>query len=110
MFWKVFVIVALGVLNVVLFSRMVWSPYGILVYHQLRQEHAQLEAQVQELDRHNLALSREIRLLRSDDSYVEKMIRQRLHYVKDNEILYLFNDAQSPSSSKAGATADEGKN
>ena len=108
MFWKVFLITTLGVLNVVLFYRMVWSPYGLLVYHQLRQEHAQLETQVQELDKHNLALSREIRLLRNDDSYVEKMIRQRLHYVKDNEILYLFNDAQS--SSKAGATVDEGKN
>ena len=108
MFWKVFLIAALGVLNVVLFYRMVWSPYGILVYHKLRQEHAHLEAQVQELDKHNLALSREIRLLRSDDSYVEKMIRQRLHYVKDNEILYLFNDSQSLN--KAGAAADEGKN
>ena len=108
MFWKVFLITVLGVLNVVLFYRMVWSPYGLLVYHKLRQEHTQLEAQVHELDKHNLALSREIRLLRNDDSYVEKMIRQRLHYVKDNEILYLFNDAQS--SSKAGATADEGKN
>ena len=108
MFWKVFLITALGVLNVVLFYRMVWSPHGLLVYHKLRQEHAQLEAQVQELDKHNLALSHEIRLLRSDDNYVEKMIRRRLHYVKDNEILYLFHDAQSPS--KAGATADEGKN
>ena len=108
MFWKVFLITTLGVLNVVLFYRMVWSPYGILVYNQLRQEHAQLELQVRELDEQNLALSREIRLLRSDDNYVEKMIRQRLHYVKDNEILYLFSDAQS--SSKAGATADEGKN
>jgi cell division protein FtsB len=108
MFWKVFIITALGVLNIALFYRMVWSPYGLLVYHTLRQEHAQLEAQVQDLDRHNFSLSREIRLLRSDDSYVEKMIRQRLHYVKDNEIFYLFSDAQS--SSRAGATADAGKN
>ena len=108
MFWKVFLITALGVLNVALFYRMIWSPYGLLAYHKLLQEHAQLEMQVQELDKHNLALSREIRLLRSDNSYVEKMIRQRLHYIKDNEIFYLFNDA--PSSSKAGATADEGKN
>jgi len=108
MFWKVFLITALGVLNMLLFYRMVWSPYGILAYHELRREHAQLEAQVRELDVHNLALSREIRLLRSDDGYVEKMIRQRLHYVKDNEIFYLFTDAQS--SSKAGAPADEGKN
>ena len=108
MFWKVCLITAIGVLNVALFYRMVWSPYGLLVYHKLRQEHAQLEAQVQELDKHNRALSHEIRLLRSDDGYVEKMIRQRLHYVKDDEIFYLFNDAQS--SSKAGAATDEGKN
>ena len=108
MFWKVFLITALGVLNVALFYRMVWSPYGLLVYQKLRQEHVQLEKQVQELDKQNLALSHEIRLLRSDDSYVEKMIRRRLHYVKDNEVLYVFHDA--PSSSKAGATADEGKN
>jgi len=108
MFWKVFLITTLGVLNVVLFYRMIWSPYGLLVYHKLRHEHAQLETHVQELDKYNLALSREIRLLRSDNSYVEKIIRQRLHYVRDNEMLYLFNDAQS--SSKAGATVDEGKN
>lgn len=108
MFWRVFIITALGVLNVVLFYRMVWSPYGILAYHKLKKEHTQLEEHVQELDQQNLALSREILLLRNDDGYVEKMIRRRLHYVKENEILYLFSDAQS--SSKAGAEADEGKN
>ncbi len=108
MFWRVFLITALGVLNAVLFYRMVWSPYGILAYLQLREEHTQLESQVEALDKENLALSREILLLRSDDGYVEKMIRRRLHYVKENEILYLFSDAQS--SSKAGAGADEGKN
>ena len=108
MFWKVFLITVLGVLNIALFYRMVWSPYGLIVYHKLRQEHAQLETKVQELDKQNLVLSHEIRLLRGDDGYVEKMIRKRLHYVKDNEVLYLFNDAQF--SSKAGAPADEGKN
>jgi len=108
MFWKVFLITALGVLNAALFYRMVWSPYGLLVYHKLRQEHIQLESQIRKLDQQNLALSREIRLLRRDDAYVEKMIRRRLHYVKDNEILYVFHEAQSPS--KAGAPADEGQN
>jgi cell division protein FtsB len=108
MFWRVFLITALGVLNIALFYRMMWSPYGVLAYHKLRKEYTELETQVQELDRQNLALSREILLLRSDDAYIEKMIRRRLHYVKENEILYLFGDAQS--SSKAGAGADEGKN
>ena len=108
MFWKVFIITALGVLNIVLFYRMIWSPYGIMAYRELRQEHESLEKQVSELDQINLELSREIRLLRDDAGYVEKMIRQRLHYVKNNEVLYLFTDTKPTS--KAGAVADEGKN
>jgi cell division protein FtsB len=108
MFWKVFLITALGVLNAVLFYRMIWSPYGIIAYYELRGEHERLESRVQELNKANLALSREILLLRGDNDYVEKMIRRRLHYVKENEILYLFSDARA--SNRAGVVVDEGEN
>ena len=50
----------------------------------------------------NLSLSREIRLLQTDQKYVEKMIRQRLHYLRDNEILYLFDAAP-----KSGASSHD---
>ena len=52
-------------------------------------------------------LSREIRLLQTDDSYVEKMIRQRLNYVRKNEILYLFDEARPEDSTWAGAGTDD---
>ena len=43
------------------------------------------------------ALSREIRLLKTDPAYVEKVIRQRLNYVRKNEILYLFDKSRENS-------------
>lgn len=107
MFWRVFILVVLALVNVVLFSRMVWGPTGLVEYHQLKRQHADLEKQIVALDAENLALSREIRLLQSDNQYVEKMIRQRLHYVRENEVLYLFRDTAEAGS---GAAKNDGKN
>lgn len=108
MFWRTFILSALSIANIVLFYRMVWSPNGLLALKDLREQYAALEARIAEMDQDNILLSREIRLLQSDDAYVEKMIRQRLHYVRDNEVLYLFTDRRSPQ--RSGVTAHEGKN
>lgn len=108
MFWRTFIILVLGFANVVLFYRMMWAPNGLLAFKDLKEQHAGLEMRAVELDKANLQLSKEIRLLQSDNVYVEKMIRQRLHYVRDNEVLYLFTD--TPSLSRSGAAAHEGKN
>ena len=108
MFWRTFIILFLGIANVVLFYRMVWGTNGLMAFKDLKEQHSALETRIAELDKSNLHLSREIRLLQSDNAYVEKMIRQRLHYVRDNEVLYLFTDAQSPS--RPGVSAHEGKN
>ena len=62
---------------------------------------------MQEVEQKNIALSREIELLNSDNKYIEKVIRNKLNFVKNNEILYLFQEAQPPS--RRGATSDDGK-
>ena len=71
-------------------------------YSDLRSEYAEIQRQDAALDAENLSLSREIRLLQTDQKYVEKMIRQRLHYLRDNEILYLFDAAP-----KSGASSHD---
>lgn len=96
MFWRSFILVILGLVNVVLFSRMVWGPTGLLEYRELKKQYFDLEKQIADLDAENMTLSREIRLLQSDNQYVEKVIRQRLHYVRDNEVLYLFDASVKP--------------
>ena len=98
MFWRVTILLILGVFNLVLFSRMIWGPTGLVEYRDLKRQHAALVAEINSLDGQNKALSKDIRLLQSDGQYVEKMIRQRLHYMRDNEVLYLFGSSAHPRS------------
>lgn len=94
MFWRTFIIVILGILNLTLFARMIWGPTGIMEYRHLKNQLADLREKIVTLDSENRTLSREIRLLQSDGKYVEKMVRQRLHYLRDNEVVYIFNNTQ----------------
>ena len=104
--WKA-VLLALAVfVNLTLAWRLVWGPQSLVTYRELRAQYESLEQEVARYDGINAALSREIRLLQTDAAYVEKVIRQRLNFVRDDEILYLFTE--EPQSS--GATLHEGKN
>ena len=68
--------------------------------------YAELLKERDAFDAVNAGLSREIRLLQSDEKYVEKMIRQRLNFVRSNEILYLFTE----DANARGALPHDGKN
>ncbi len=97
LFWKASLLILALFVNVTLAWELFSGPQSIFSYHELR---AQYKSLVQEAERHdavNAALSREIRLLQTDDRYVEKIIRQRLNFVRDNEILYLFAEDPQPS-------------
>lgn len=99
----VFVLLGIAVLfNAMLLARLIW---GAPDWQSLRDREAELEDRVAVLDSLNAALSQEIRLLQSDPVYVERAIRQRLNFVRDNEILYLFDDQES-----RGASTNDGKN
>lgn len=107
MFWRITIIVFLGLLDLTLLGKMLWSDTGLLEYMQLKSQLAELRGEIVELDAENRALSREIRLLQTDRQYAEKMVRQQLHYLRDNEIVYIF---ASSSGKNAGAKANVGKN
>ncbi len=107
MVWqRVFVGVSLAV-NVVLFYGLIWGDQGLMAYQALKEQHKVMETRIKELDEKNLALSKEIRLLQSDEKYQEKMIRKRFNFVKDNEILYIFPGVHDTA--KTGAASNETK-
>lgn len=78
------------ILNLVLFGALIWGEQGLVAYRGLRQELDALGARAEALSEENIRLSREIKLLESDDKYIEQMIRKRLNYIKENEIWYIF--------------------
>ncbi|MDR2051077.1 MAG: septum formation initiator family protein [Deltaproteobacteria bacterium] len=78
-------------LNIVLAWNLIWGEQGFVAYKSLEQEFMVLNDRIDSLSKKNIALSREIKLLQTDDKYIEQMIRKRLNFVKDNEIWYIFS-------------------
>jgi cell division protein FtsB len=88
--------------NTALCFRLLWGEQSLAEWHTLKATHARMLEELRGLDLLRADLSREIRLLQTDDAYVEKVIRQRLNYVRPNEILYLFDDAGQEDSPWTG--------
>ena len=78
-------------LNAALFSRLMWGSGSIYAWSALKEKQSELTQELAALNEQRASLSREIRLLKTDPDYVEKVIRQRLNYVRKNEVLYLFD-------------------
>lgn len=95
-FGKWFFLLLLVVLNVSLVYRLLWGQQSLFAYHDLIAQYDALKINIVELDQDNAVISQKIRLLQHDDGYMEKMIRHRLNYVRDNEVLYLFSEGQKP--------------
>ena len=91
------VLCLLILLNCMLCYKAVWGENGLIDHGALKEQQLAAEEECKKLDEANRTLSREIRLLQTDDSFMVKMVRERLHYLRDNEILYLFDDADTAS-------------
>ena len=85
------VLCLLILLNCMLCYKAVWGENGLIDHGALKEQQLAAEEECRKLDEANRTL------LQTDDSYMEKMIRERLHYLRDNEILYLFDDADTAS-------------
>jgi len=92
--------------NIVLLFRLVWTEHGLFAYMNMRKRSVKLQNQLQEVDVKSLELSKEIRRLKNDRSYQETVIRERMNYVKDSEVLYIFSGKVDAAQ---GAEGDEKK-
>lgn len=98
---RIFVGLSLAI-NCILLYSLIWGEQGLRAYRNLKEQHYFLEMRIKDLDERNIALSKEIRLLQSDEKYQEKVIRQRFNFVRDNEILYIFPEAGETAKTGAG--------
>ena len=66
----------------------------------LKQRNADYENQIRELTRKNASLREEKRLLMEDPDYFEKVAREKMGLVKDNEVIYKFVPPEQLNASK----------
>lgn len=111
MVWRRIVLGVSLLLNAVLLYSLIWGSKGVISYREYKEQSLLLEKRIDELKERNLALSKEIHLLKTDANYVEKMIRTRLNFVRENEILYVFPDERKKQrkDEAPGAASNEAK-
>ncbi|AGW14263.1 FtsB family cell division protein [Megalodesulfovibrio gigas] len=88
--WNKLLAYGLVAINLVLGYSLFAGDQGLFSYLELRGRQDELTRRMQAVDEAGLALSNEIRLLKEDRVYIEKVIRQQLNYIRPNEVLYLF--------------------
>ncbi|WFS64074.1 septum formation initiator family protein [Pseudodesulfovibrio thermohalotolerans] len=79
-------------INLFLFTRLIWSDQGVFAYLELKNRYEVLRQKIESVDARSLDLSQEIRKLKSDKGYQEKVIRERMNFIKKDELLYIFPD------------------
>ena len=91
--------------NAVLLYSLIWSDKGIFAYLDLKSHQKELRQKLTALGSHSVDLSQEIRWLKSDKAFTEKMARAYGNYLRENEIIYLF-----PGETPEGSVGDDIKN
>jgi len=87
---KKILLFALCIVNIFIVFKMFDQQSGIPAYKDLRLRIEEVQGKVDEVDLHNRQISSEIRTLKKDDKYVERLIKRELFYVADNELMYIM--------------------
>ena len=80
---------ALCLLNIFLLFKMFDAESGIPAYKDLRGGIEGVQTKIDDVDATNRRLSSEIRVLKKDRKYVQRLIKRELCYVAENEIMYI---------------------
>ena len=106
MIWRRLLLTGLIFFNIFLLYNLVWSDNGIFAYLELKARHQQLKQRLETINDHSLDLSQEIRWLKTDRAFTEKMARSQMNYLKENEILYQFPKDTPAPAQQEGKRAD----
>lgn len=87
-------VVALG-LALLLGWHVVNGKHGVSVWQQKRAEDKQLRKEIEDLEQENARLRTRVERLKSDPDAIEHEAREKLHYVKPNEVIVALPPTQS---------------
>jgi cell division protein FtsB len=80
---------ALGIVGLVLFAAIgVYGEHGLLHLLRMRSERQSLAQMAFGMQQRNEELRTRLVMLQSDDRYLERLARERLGFVKEDELVY----------------------
>jgi cell division protein FtsB len=93
-FWRTLFLGFALLLNVTLGYRLFFSEQSFFAWQGVQRHFSNMQQQLLDIQQKLTFLSEEIRLLQSNNDYIERAVRERLNYVRENEILYVFEKKQ----------------
>lgn len=87
---KRFFFFILFVVNIFLLYKIFDERSGLPAYQELQGKIKAVQGKIDEMDVHNRQISSEIRVLKKDDRYVERLVKRELFYLSDNELMYIM--------------------
>src|SRR5215831_14549662 len=90
--WKYKAVVATGVVALALCAwSAVFGSGGVVQLHRLQMQQQQAEATAFGLAQRNAKLREHVQRLETDNAYLEKVVRERLGWIKPGELVYRVN-------------------
>jgi len=95
-------LLAAGVLLGIYFlASSILGEMGLVKYYRMKSRHSSLTDEIAMLKQDNVRLRREVRALKTDPAYIEKLARDNLGLARKGEIVYYYADtnfkSQAPS-------------
>ena len=87
-------LIAAAVLFVSLWSLVV-GEMGIVKYYRMRSQERALRDEITHLKQDNLRLLQEVRALKHDSAYLERLARDKIGLARPGEIVYYYGDPDS---------------
>jgi cell division protein FtsB len=84
------------VLTIWLFVHVMFGANGMVVYRQKRAEYKSLQAEIDELQKENDSYDKQINSLKTDPKTIEKEAREKLHYTRPGEVVYVAPTPMTP--------------
>ncbi len=80
----------LFMVNIFLLYKIFDEKSGLPAYRELQEKIEAVQVKIDEMDMRNRQVSSEIRVLKKDDRYIERLVKRELFYLSDNELMYIM--------------------
>lgn len=83
------------ILDLFLVYKLIFGAQGMVAYRDMSAKYAAVKREAEAADQMILALSQEIRWLKSDPDYLQAIIRSQTNALREDEILYILPERKA---------------
>ena len=89
---------AIALLSIWFFVHVMFGANGMVVYRQKKSEYQNLRQEITGLEQQNQRLTHQIDSLENDPKAIEEEARDKLHYARPGEVIYVSPVPATPTS------------